>query len=170
MPLVFLPARPRTGISAEAYAQTSGRPEFEAASIRPSPPRGDGPVRVFCNGHPGTPDPGLFTCQNMSLSNLVTIAYHVDYHRLSMPDWMNALLMFNVSARIPPNTTGEQFEAMLQNLLTERFKMSVHHENREVTQFSLVVARNGPPLLPHRRGLTKMASRCSRPDAQVHGS
>jgi uncharacterized protein (TIGR03435 family) len=131
-----------TGVG--AHAQSADMPEFEVASIRPAPPMGTGPVSVACTGGPGTKDPGLFTCQNMSLSNLVLIAYHLDYFRLSAPDWMTPMLMFNISAKIPPNTTREQFELMMQRLLADRFKLSVHHENREMTQLSLVVAKNGP--------------------------
>jgi uncharacterized protein (TIGR03435 family) len=33
---------------------------------------------------------------------------------------------------------------MMQKLLAERFKLTVHHENREMALFSLVVAKNGP--------------------------
>lgn len=127
-----------------AHAQSAEKQEFEVASIRPAPPVGTGPVTAGCTGGPRTQDPGSFTCENVSLSNLVTIAYHLDSYRLSAPDWMTSMRTFNVSAKIPPNTTREQFEAMMQNLLAERFKLSAHHENREMTQLSLVVAKNGP--------------------------
>jgi uncharacterized protein (TIGR03435 family) len=131
-----------TGVG--AYAQSPNKPEFEAASIRAAPPIIAAGATVGCRGGPGTRDPGLFTCQYMSLSNLVTFASRLDSYRLSAPDWMTPMLMFNISAKIPPNTTRGQFEVMLQNLLADRFKLSVHHENREVTQLSLVVAKNGP--------------------------
>src|SRR5580700_6387955 len=131
-----------TGVG--AYAQSADKPEFEVASVRASPPADAGGVTVGCRGGPGTQDPGLFTCQNISLSNLVTLAWHLDNYRLSAPDWMTPRLMFNISAKIPPNTTRGQFEVMLQNLLADRFKLSVHHEKREMTQLSLVVAKNGP--------------------------
>jgi hypothetical protein len=55
-------------------AEAADKPEFEVASIRPAPPVGAGPVTAGCRGGPGTQDPGLFACQNISLSNLVTIA------------------------------------------------------------------------------------------------
>jgi uncharacterized protein (TIGR03435 family) len=80
----------------------------------------------------------------MNLSNLVIIAYRVDSNRLVAPDWMTRPSpWFNLSATVPSNTTKEQFELMLQNLLSDRFKLSVHHENREIAQFDLVVARSG---------------------------
>ena len=35
---------------------------------------------------------------------------------------------------------------MLQNLLAERFKMTLHHEKKEMPMYSLVVARSGPKI------------------------
>lgn len=126
------------------YGQSSARLEFEAAAVHPAPPPGE-PFRVICEGGPGTRDPGLFTCQNMSLANLVTVAYRIDFNRLVAPEWMaSSSERFSLSATAPPNTTREQFDLMFQNLLTDRFRLSVHHETRETRQFSLVVARGGP--------------------------
>jgi uncharacterized protein (TIGR03435 family) len=42
-----------------------------------------------------------------------------------------------------PDTTMEQYRVMLQNLLAERFKMTVHRETRELPVYSLAVAKNG---------------------------
>jgi uncharacterized protein (TIGR03435 family) len=128
-----------------ACAQSTAKLEFEAASVRTAPPAGNQPGRVFCNGGPNTSDPGLFTCQNMSLANLVTMAYSTDFYRLVAPDWMSGTsAWFNLSARVPPNTTKDQFDLMLQNLLTDRFKLSIHRENRETAQFDLVQGKSGP--------------------------
>jgi uncharacterized protein (TIGR03435 family) len=126
-----------------SYAQPSGSVEFDVASIRPSAPAVGGLMTVGCSGGPGTRDPGLFTCQNMTLSNLVTDAWRIDFFRLTAPDWMNSV-RFDLRATIPPNTTAEQFHSMLQNMVAERFKLSVHHETRGVTQMNLLVGRTGP--------------------------
>jgi uncharacterized protein (TIGR03435 family) len=37
---------------------------------------------------------------------------------------------FSIVAKIPPNTTRDQFRAMLQNLLAERFHLMLHHETK----------------------------------------
>jgi uncharacterized protein (TIGR03435 family) len=42
-----------------------------------------------------------------------------------------------------PETTPEQSHAMLQNLLVERFKMAVHRETKQLSGYSLVVAKGG---------------------------
>jgi uncharacterized protein (TIGR03435 family) len=41
---------------------------------------------------------------------------------------------------------------MLQNLLAERFKLTVHRESRELQTFRLVVAPGGPKLKAHIEG------------------
>ncbi len=129
------------------YAQSSVRLEFEAASVKPSSPPFD---HFFCSGGPGSGDPGLFRCENFSLSNLVNWAYELGPNRLSAPDWMNAMA-FDINAKVPKGTTPEQFRIMLQNLLADRFKLAAHHETRESQEYRLVVAKGGPKLKPAKQ-------------------
>jgi uncharacterized protein (TIGR03435 family) len=99
----------------------------------------------MANGGPGTKDPGLFTCQNYSLANLITAAYSIDHYQLSAPDWLTTL-KFDITARVPEGATRNQFKLMLQNLLAERFKLAIHMETRDLPVYELVVAKNGPKL------------------------
>ncbi len=127
-----------------AYGQTTGRLEFEVASVKPSPadPKGS---TTGCSGGPGTNDPGLFTCSNMTLANLVGLAYRIDFNQLSAPDWMtDTRFVFDLRAKLLPGATKQQFSVMFQNLLTDRFKLAVHRDTRETQQYDLVVAKNGP--------------------------
>lgn len=128
-----------------AYGQTTGQLEFEVASINPSPPPDAKSSTTGCRGGPGTSDPGSFTCFNMTLANLVGLAYRLDVNQLSAPDWLaDTRLVFDLNAKVLQGTTKEQFSIMFQNLLTERFKIAVHRELREMQQYDLVVAKNGP--------------------------
>jgi hypothetical protein len=68
-------------------------------------------LTVGCKGGPGTQDPGLFTCQNMSLSNLVTLVYHLDYYRLSAPDWMTPML----TVQYQRQDSSEQYEGTVRS-------------------------------------------------------
>src|ERR1700722_17669298 len=70
------------------YGQTIGQLQFEAASIRPSPPPDARSSPTGCRGGPGTSDPGLFTCFNMPLAYLIDQAYHLNVTQLPAPDWM----------------------------------------------------------------------------------
>jgi uncharacterized protein (TIGR03435 family) len=45
--------------------------------------------------------------------------------------------------KTPPNA---QMRLMLQNLLADRFKLKVHQEEKRVSVYALVVAKNGPKL------------------------
>jgi len=128
-------------------AQTpDGQPAFEVASVKLGKPLGPLGRRFEVSGGPGTSDPGLYSCQNCALIMLVTRAYGLNAgHPSSAPGWMEDQ-RFDVAAKMPPGTTQEQFSLMLRNLLAERFKLAVHHENRETQVYNLVVAKNGPKL------------------------
>jgi len=129
-------------VCSAAYPQTDIGVEFDVASIKPSVPS-DGGMVVGCRGGPETNDPTLFTCQNLSLSNLVTMAYRIAYYQLSAPDWMTTT-RFDVTAKVPKGATKEQFAVMMQNLLSDRFKLAVQHESRDLQKYDLVVTKNGP--------------------------
>ena len=57
-------------------------------------------------------------------------------------------IRFDIRARVPEGTTREQFAFMWQNLLADRFKLSVHRETRESRTYELVVAKGGPKFKP----------------------
>ena len=129
-----------------AYCQSTPKLEFEVASIKPSPPaagRGEVTVIVGCYGGPGNNDPSLFVCQNASLSTIVTVAYGIAYWLFSAPDWMSST-RFDLRATVPEGATKDGLQVMLQNLLADRFKLSVHHESREIQRYELKVAKGGP--------------------------
>jgi uncharacterized protein (TIGR03435 family) len=90
-------------------------------------------------------DPGRFTAENFSLANLITLAYDIPHYRLSAAEDLN-LVMFNIVAKMPVDATKEQFKAMLQNLLAERFGLKVHWEERQVETYELLLAKSGPKL------------------------
>ena len=124
---------------------------FEVASVKPSPPYDPAAgMRVRMSGGPATNDPGRLTIENFSLPNLITAAYDIRPYQLSAPNLSNTET-FNISAKVPDGTTKEQFHVMLQNLLAERFRMVVHHEQKEIPVFELVVAKGGPKMTPSQK-------------------
>jgi len=131
---------------AGAGQSTDSSPEFEVASIKPSPPPDAkdsiGPHRI---PKPRTPDPSLFVCDSCTLSDLVRSAYNIRPYQLSCPSWMESE-RFTVNARIPPGTTREQLRLMQQNLLQTRFKLACHREKKEMPRFELMTAKGGPKL------------------------
>jgi uncharacterized protein (TIGR03435 family) len=100
-----------------AFGQAAGgQLQFEAASVKRSQPPANGGILVGGRGGPGSADPGRESER------------------------------YDIVATIPDGATKEQFPMMLQNLLTERFGIALHHETRELPLYELSVAKNGPKL------------------------
>src|ERR1700722_10609921 len=133
------------------YSQTADKPlTFDVASVKPAtPPTPDGRGMIMMagpSGGPGTKDPGRIHYPFMSLKNILMSAYDVKNFQIVGPAWLDTE-RFDITATMPPDTTKEQFRAMLQNLLADRFKMTVHRETKELPMYSLVVAKVGPKML-----------------------
>jgi uncharacterized protein (TIGR03435 family) len=47
------------------------------------------------------------------------------------PDWLNSE-RFNIAATLAAGTTRDQFSLMMRNLLVDRFKLQVHHDQKEM--------------------------------------
>jgi uncharacterized protein (TIGR03435 family) len=132
--------------SCAAFGQGAAEsPTFEVASVKPAEPQSPGMIRIRMSGGPGTPDPGQLTYTNVSLKNILMNAYAVKGYQLSGPKWLDSE-RFDIVAKIPMGATKEQFRLMLQNLLAERFKLTLHHETKELPMYALVVGKGGAKL------------------------
>ena len=116
--------------------------KFDAASVKPASPTA-APSRF--TGGPGTPDPGRITWENVDLRRLLVRAYGIETDQISGPAWIDSE-KYSITATIPPGTTPDQFQIMLQNLLKERFRLVLHHDVKEFTVYELTVAKGGPKL------------------------
>jgi len=124
--------------------------KFEIASVKPTSgdlPDGRVVVGILpATGGPGTDDPGRIRYPAISLKVLLLKAFDVrDSAGMQGPDWLDDDF-FELNAIMPPDTTDEQFRAMLRNLLAERFKLAVHHEEKPASGYILTVAKNGPTM------------------------
>jgi uncharacterized protein (TIGR03435 family) len=129
-----------------AYGQTAGKTAFEVASIKVNPPQsGFHFAADAVSGGPGTADPGMFGCSRCSLASLILKAFNLQPYqfpgRTSLAD-----STYEVQARIPAGATPEEFSAMLQNLLHDRFGLTWHFQEKTMKGYRLVVAKNGPKL------------------------
>jgi uncharacterized protein (TIGR03435 family) len=124
---------------------------FDAASVKPSEmptPNGRGMIMMRGpSGGPGTKDPGRIKYPYTSLKTLLMNAYDVKVFQISGPGWLDSQ-RFDVEATMPPETTKEQFKVMLQNLLADRFKVTIHRETKELPMYTLTVGKNGHKLKP----------------------
>ena len=132
--------------SCAAFGQAAAEsPTFEVASVKPAEPQTGMGIRVMMRGGPGSADPGQITYSNVSLKNVLTIAYAVKGYQINGPKWLDSE-RFDIVAKIAKGATKEQFQLMLQNLLAERFKLTLHHETKELPMYALVVGKSGPKL------------------------
>ena len=122
---------------------------FDVASVKPAaPPVPDSRGRIMIagpSGGPGSKDPGRIRYPFMNLRSLLTIAYDVKGYQIAGPATLDTE-RFEITATMPPTTTKEQFQVMLQNLLAERFKLTLHRETKELPVYSLVLAKSGSKL------------------------
>lgn len=116
-------------LSGAIFAQT-----FEVASVKPN---------VSGSGHSDTDvDGNLLRMNNVTLKACITWAYRTTDSQVSGPDWLTSE-RFDIVAK---TESGKPQPEMLKDVLEERFKLAVHFETKELTEYALVVAKNGPKL------------------------
>jgi uncharacterized protein (TIGR03435 family) len=127
---------------------------FEVASVKQNKAGGKSSMNI--DPTPGdffTRTGGLYLARNVVLAEFVAFAYKLTNKQLesfeAQVPWSMSDL-FDIEARAQPDTTKDQYRMMMQSLLAERFKMSVHFENRQVSLYALELA-NPPKFGPHLR-------------------
>lgn len=122
-------------IASAAFCQ-----EFEVVSIRPSVAK---PGNSSSNS-----DPLRFTASGQTLKRLIVRSYGVKEYQVRGPDWINAV-RFDIAAKFsePLPKDREQAAAMLrvmmQKMLTDRFKLAFHREQKVFPVYGLAVAKTG---------------------------
>src|SRR6266853_4522944 len=139
-------------------SNTATVPVYEAASIRP---------RKFDSGGMISWDfrPDGFTAKNITLQVLIRMAYGVEDYQISgAPKWLNAET-YNVEAKLDGTVADKlrkltfdqrsvEQQPMLQALLVDRFKLTLHRETKELPVYALGIAKNGPKLQEAKPGDT----------------
>jgi uncharacterized protein (TIGR03435 family) len=138
------------------------RPTFEVASVKPAVlAPGDTPGKS-CTGGPGTSNPENFRCSCSPLAAVLVRAYNIEFTNLRGPDWVFwTPNCYDIAAKVPSGTSKEQFQVMLQNLLSDRFHLLVHRETRILPSYTLAVSKAGPKVRAHP---STPASEISSPD------
>ena len=139
-------------LAATGFAQGSdSHSAFDAASVKLS---GGDPVIPGVShrmrGGPGTGSPGRITYTQVPLMQVLMKAWDLRDYQIAGPAWLYGVVdrtaLYTIMATLPPETTKQEFQAMLQNLVVKRFRMEFHRETRKVAGFDLVVAQGGPIL------------------------
>ncbi len=120
-------------------------PAFEVVSVKPHPPELIQPSSMVAE--PG----GRFTARNIPLRLLIRTAYQIqDDQIVDGPVWLSSD-RFDIAAKAEDGASPADLGAMLQALLADRFKLTVHRETRELPIFELLLARSDGALGPRMK-------------------
>ncbi|HUA57211.1 MAG TPA: TIGR03435 family protein [Verrucomicrobiae bacterium] len=132
-------------------APAFGQParSFEAASLKVAAPPTDQAMAMIgrMKGGPGSADPGQISWFSMSLRRLILTAFEREDFEISAPSWMGNA-KYDITAKLPPETTTRELHQMLQGLLAERLALKAHHETRDLQAYELTVLKGGLRMKP----------------------
>jgi uncharacterized protein (TIGR03435 family) len=126
-------------------AQPRDRPAaFDVASIKPSAVSGEGRSRskIEYSGN-------SLTMRNVDLSDCITWAYQVEHYQMSGQDALSGN-RYDILAKAAGAAPVSQLRLMLQQLLADRFKLSLRRDIKSLPIYALTVAKGGPKLPPVR--------------------
>ncbi len=130
---------------------------YDVASIKPNKSADDRTKLMY------SPD-GL-TGTNVTVQMLVRLAYGIQDNQISgAPTWFNSE-SYNIEAKMDSSVADEmrkmsedrlkvERQQMLQALLADRFRLTVHRESKDLPVYALVIAKNGPKLQKAKHGDT----------------
>jgi uncharacterized protein (TIGR03435 family) len=115
--------------------------EFEVASIKTADPQAQGRWIRMQTTH-------QFVAHNHALKTLIAAAYDVSPQAISGgPAWVESE-HYEIIAKAPSDVRPSWNEqmAMLRALLADRFKLTIHREQKEMSVYALTLAKGGSKL------------------------
>lgn len=116
------------------------KPGFEVATIKLSKPEQMG-KGYGIRGH-------RVQTINTSVTDLVEFAYKVQLKQIiNAPDWMDAQ-KYDISGQpdVEGQPTYDQLKIMIQALLADRFKLTLHRDKKELSVFAMTIGKTGSKL------------------------
>jgi uncharacterized protein (TIGR03435 family) len=153
---------PQSGQSSPSEAALATAPRFAEVSIKSyeSDPEG------WHYGHTivDPPNEGTFIATDVTVEALVGMAYGIQHSWLiqGAPSWLNSekfdiqakanRAVNNDLAKLSREQGSPMKRRMLQALLADRFKLTIHRETKDLPAYALVIAKNGPKLQEAKPG------------------
>jgi uncharacterized protein (TIGR03435 family) len=130
-------------VEALASRPTAPAKPFEVATVKIN--RSGGVNTVTGRGGSIRPTRGQILMENVTLWKVLGFAYGIGEDRdyaITGPAWLRTD-RYDIVAKVPAETAWPQIQAMMQALLAERFRMTLHRESKEMPVYALVAARDG---------------------------
>ncbi|MBZ5585240.1 MAG: TIGR03435 family protein [Acidobacteriia bacterium] len=126
------------------FGQSADPPRFAVASIKRSP--STVPLSMAVPMGVGYRPGGRLTAGNAPLTMLIQRAYSVQgFQVVGGPSWISTE-GYDIEAKPEGNTDQKRMWLMLQTLLADRFKLSMHRETRDLPVYDLQAVKSGPKL------------------------
>jgi uncharacterized protein (TIGR03435 family) len=132
------------GVKAAGQTPTA----FDVASIRPS----SGDMKFERNGKTEAAH-GTLAMRDVTVSTCIQWAYGVSQAQIQGPASLTDV-HYDITAKTDPDATEKQMRLMLRTLLSDRFKLALHVEKKELHVYSLVVSKGGVKMHPSAPGGT----------------
>lgn len=115
-------------------------PKFDVVTVKPSDPNRPGKLFTIRGRHVMT--------INTTLNDIITFAYGLHAKQIvGAPAWF-ATDKFDIDGvpDVEGQPSSKQFKMLFQSVLTDRFKLTFHHEQKELSVYALMVGKSGPKM------------------------
>src|SRR5215471_18408704 len=115
----------------------NANPTFEVATIKPSDPARPGKLLTVRGRDVVT--------INTTVNDLITMAYNLHVKQVTGgPSWLDSE-KYDLTGRpdVPGQPSVAQLKTLLQKLLTDRFQLKFHREQKELAVYAITVAKTG---------------------------
>jgi uncharacterized protein (TIGR03435 family) len=115
-------------------------PNFEVATVKPSPPGRPGKAFTVRGTH-------VLTI-NTSVVDLLQMAYNIQQKQIAGgPSWISSD-KFDIDGvpDVPGTPSVQQLQILIQKLLANRFALKFHRETKSMSAYVLTVGKNGPKI------------------------
>jgi uncharacterized protein (TIGR03435 family) len=115
--------------------------EFEVASIKPIVEATPRPTTHFNITR------GTFHADYAALRQIIGAAYNIQRVRvIGGPDELDSILYTITAKAGDGDATSDQIREMIRTLLSDRFRLVVHHDTRQLPVYTLLLSRSGSKL------------------------
>ena len=135
----------------ESVVGTTPKLSFEVASVKPAAPLDMQKLAAAIRQGGEMPklgphvDGAQAEYTYMALRDLIVLAYKVKPFQITGPDWLTTQ-RFDIIAKMPAGSSKDDAPQMLQSLLEDRFKLTLHRDTAEHPVLALVVGKGGPKM------------------------
>jgi len=115
-------------------------PKFDVVTVKPSDPNRPGKLFTIRGRHVMT--------INTTLNDIITFAYGLHAKQIvGAPAWFSTD-KFDIDGvpDVEGQPSSKQFKLLFQSVLTDRFKLTFHHDQKELSVYALTEGKSGPKM------------------------